>query len=123
MPPVVMTKVIATATIISGAIWRTMLRRFGWVRKVSVTSEKHDRHDDQKERDAGHGAVLAETTAESRAGPVVGADGRRLHRLGHGRASGRRPADRDWNLRPTMRLTTSSMLVSPISRSATRRPS
>ena len=40
MPAVVMTKVIATATIISGAIWRRMLSRFTGVRKVSVMSEK-----------------------------------------------------------------------------------
>ena len=40
MPAVVMTKVIATATIISGAIWRKMLRRFACVRNVSVTREK-----------------------------------------------------------------------------------
>ena len=40
MPPVVMTKVIATATIISGAIWRKMLSRLVSVRKVSVISEK-----------------------------------------------------------------------------------
>ena len=36
----VMTKVMATATIISGAIWRRMLRRFACVRNVSVMSEK-----------------------------------------------------------------------------------
>ena len=40
IPAVVMTKVIATATIISGAICRRMLRRLTSVRKVSVISEK-----------------------------------------------------------------------------------
>ena len=36
---------------------------------------------------------------------------------------GRAPAETDWNLRPTIRLTISSMLVSPIRRSAVLRPS
>ena len=40
MPPVVMTNVIATATIMRGAICLRMLRMFACVRNVSVISEK-----------------------------------------------------------------------------------
>ncbi len=40
MPPVVMTKVIAAATINSGADWRRMLSRFGADRNASVVTEK-----------------------------------------------------------------------------------
>ena len=64
MPPVVMTKVIATATIMSGAIWRRMLRKFGWVRNVSVTSEKITATTIEEQRDAGDGTVLVQLVAE-----------------------------------------------------------
>jgi len=39
IPAVVITKVMATATIMSGALCRKTLRRLVWVRNVSVISE------------------------------------------------------------------------------------
>ena len=41
MPPVVMTRVMATATISIGALWRMRFNRLTWVRKASVATAKN----------------------------------------------------------------------------------
>ena len=60
MPAVVMTKVMATATIISGAICRRMLRRLASVKNVLVSSEKTTTITTKKRRDAGDAAVVVD---------------------------------------------------------------
>ena len=128
MPPVVMTKVIAAATISSGADWRRMLSRLGVVRKASVAEREDDADDDEEER-------RSRRRCRWRAALAARSPCRTLGGLGRQRVDGRSTlmpalrracrlaAERAANLRPTIRLTTSSILVSPIRRSATLRPS
>ena len=119
---VVITKVMATATIISGAIWRKMLRRFACVRNVSVIEGEDDHHDDEEDGDAcDAAAVVDEKSRRERASR--GGSAPAVRGASAPRSASLRSADTDWNFRPTIRLTISSMFVSPMRRSATFRPS
>ena len=52
MPPVVMTSVMATATISIGALWRIRFRRLAWLRKASVATAKNRQTSDEEGGDA-----------------------------------------------------------------------
>ncbi len=119
IPAVVITKVIATATIMSGAVCRKILRRLVWVRNVSVMSENVTAITTKKTAmltTPPLSWMISLARSRSALGAAIGAQERAS-------LSGRAPAETERNFLPTMRLTISSIFVSPISRSATLRPS
>ncbi len=110
MPPVVITKVMAAATISRGALWRRMFSTLLFEVKPSVATPKYRQTQTKK------AAMLATPPlAISLSRKLMPPELALVSAIDQPPA----PAERAVNFRPTIRLTTSSMLVSATLRSAT----